>query len=38
MKNQDDYSGSYLAYVLNVFFFIVGTAAGIFILVGSFWT
>ena len=35
MKNQDDDSGSYLAYVLTVLFVIVGTAAGIFILAGS---
>lgn len=38
MKNQDDYPGTYMAYVLNVLFFIVGAAAGIFILVGSFGT
>lgn len=33
MKNQDDYPGTYVAYVLNVLFVIVGTAAGIFLVV-----
>lgn len=36
MKDEDDYPGAYLRYVLTVLFVIAGAAAGIFILVGPF--